>query len=98
MLMNPADADRYNIVTDDSVRVKSSRGYVDVPVKVTDVMMPGVVSIPHGFGHLFKGTRMSVAQGRGVNFNQLTDPGVYDPIMGNGVLSAIPVEIEALTA
>ena len=55
-------------------------------------------SLPHGLGHLYKGTRMSVTEGRGVNLNQLTDPGVYDPITGNGVLSAISVEIEALTA
>jgi anaerobic selenocysteine-containing dehydrogenase len=98
LLMNPADADRYTVETGDVVRVRSSGNYIDVPVKVTDVMMPGVVSLPHGFGHLYKGTRMSVAEGRGVNLNQLTDPGVYDPITGNGVLSSISVEIEALTA
>ena len=97
LLMNTVDADRYAVETGDSVRVKSSRGSVEVGVEVTDVMMPGVVSIPHGFGHLFEGTKMSVAKGRGVNMNELTDPGVYDPITGNGVLSAIPVEIEALT-
>ena len=96
MLMSPMDADRHSIQTGDVIRVTSSRNSVDVPVEVTDVMMPGVLSIPHGFGHHFKGMRMSVAQGRGVNFNELTDPGVYDPITGNGVLSAIPVEIEAL--
>jgi anaerobic selenocysteine-containing dehydrogenase len=98
LLMNPADADRYAVETGDSVRIRSSRSTIDAPVKVTDVMMPGVVSLPHGFGHLYKGTRMSVAEGRGVNFNQITDPGVYDPITGNEVLSAISVEIEALTA
>ena len=98
MLMNPVDADRYTIETGDVVRVTSSRNSIDVPVEVTDVMMPGVLSIPHGFGHLFKGMRMSVAEGRGVNLNELTDPGVYDPVTGNGVLSAIPVEIETLTA
>ena len=98
LLMSPVDADRYSIETGDVIRVKSSRGSVEVPVNVTDVMMPGVISLPHGFGHHLKGIRMSVAQGRGVNFNELTDPDVYDPIMGNGVLSAIPVEIETLTA
>jgi anaerobic selenocysteine-containing dehydrogenase len=98
MLMNPVDADCYTIETGDVVRVTSSRNSIDAPVEVTDVMMPGVLSIPHGFGHLLKGMRLSVAKGRGVNFNQLTDPGVYDPITGNGVLSAIPVDIEALTA
>jgi anaerobic selenocysteine-containing dehydrogenase len=97
LLMNPVDANRYTIDSGDFVRVKSPRGNIEVLVEVTDVMMPGVVSIPHGFGHLFKGTRMSVAKGRGVNMNELTDPGVYDPITGNGVLSAIPVEIEKLT-
>ena len=97
LLMNPADAEVYTLETGDVVRIRSSGNYVDVPVEVTDVMMPGVVSLPHGFGHQYKGTRMSVAEGRGVNINQLTDPEVYDPISGNAVLSAISVEIEALT-
>ena len=67
------------------------------PVEVSDEMMPGVVSLPHGWGHDVEGLRMSVAREHaGVNSNILSDPQVLDVPSGNGVLNGIPVEIEAI--
>jgi anaerobic selenocysteine-containing dehydrogenase len=64
-----------------------------VAVEVTERIMPGVVSLPHGWGHDLEGTAMEVAAGRpGVNSNKLT-PGTMDPLSGNAVLNGIPVEV-----
>jgi anaerobic selenocysteine-containing dehydrogenase len=61
---------------------------------VTDAIRPGVVSIPHGWGHDLEGSRMAVAQEHaGVNSNVLADEELFDPISGNAVLNGIPVEI-----
>ena len=63
-------------------------------VVVSDEMMPGVVSLPHGFGHNAEGARMRVArQHAGVNSNLLTDEKQVDALSGNGVLNGIPLEV-----
>ncbi len=57
--------------------------------------MPGVVSIPHGWGHDAEGTRMRVARAHaGVNTNLLADEAMLDPLSGNAVLNGIPVTVE----
>jgi len=78
--------------------VRSRRGEVAVTVEVTDAIMPGVVSIPHGWGHDRDGAGLSVAAKRpGVNSNLLADGELFDPLSGNAVLNGIPVRVEALT-
>jgi anaerobic selenocysteine-containing dehydrogenase len=63
-------------------------------VEVTDDVMPGVVSIPHGWGHGLPGVRMTVAGAHaGVSINDLTDESLIDPISGNAALSGVPVEV-----
>ena len=64
-------------------------------MEVTDDIAPGVVSIPHGFGHDLPGVEMSVARGTpaGVNTNVLTDDLRIDPLSGNAVLNGIPVRV-----
>jgi len=55
---------------------------------------PGVVSLPHGWGHGVPGTRLQVAaEFAGVNSNILTDGSVVDPLSGNAALTAIPVQV-----
>ena len=67
-----------------------------MPVEVTDAIRPGVVSIPHGWGHGVEGTRMGVAgEHAGVNSNLLADETLFDAISGNAVLNGIPVEVTA---
>jgi anaerobic selenocysteine-containing dehydrogenase len=67
-------------------------------VEVTDAIMPGVVSIPHGWGHDADGAALRVAAGRpGVNSNVLADGELFDPLSGNAVLNGIPVEVAAAT-
>ena len=63
-------------------------------MEVTDAVMPGVVSVPHGWGHDASGARMDVAAAHaGVNSNVLADESVVDVVSGNAVLNGIPVEV-----
>ena len=94
LLMHPDDAARCGIGDSDVVTVKSAAGEIKVPVEVTDAIKPGVVSMPHGWGHGKPGTRMSVANGSpGANTNVLSPPTFIDEPSGNGALNGIPVTI-----
>lgn len=94
LLIHPDDAARCGITDSDIVTVKSEAGEISVPVEVTDSIRPGVVSMPHGWGHGKPGTRMSVANNSpGANTNVLSPPTFIDEPSGNGVLNGIPVTI-----
>jgi len=74
--------------------VTSRVGSVEIPVEVSDDVMPGVVSIPHGFGHGRTGVGLSVAREKpGVSLNDLTDTERFDPLSGNAVLNTVPVTV-----
>ncbi|MFT7581175.1 MAG: anaerobic selenocysteine-containing dehydrogenase, partial [Myxococcota bacterium] len=90
--IHPADVARLGL---SELAVVTSRvGRLLVPVEPTDRMMPGVVSLPHGWGHDVEGSALSVAREHGgVNSNELTDPLALDPLSGNAVLNGIPVTI-----
>jgi anaerobic selenocysteine-containing dehydrogenase len=97
--VHPTDASRLGLDEGGRARVSSAAGAVDVPVEVTAAVMPGVVSIPHGWGHGGAGTMLGVAsRHEGVNVNVLTDARLVDPLSGNAVLNGIPVRVEALGA
>ncbi|MCV7442697.1 molybdopterin-dependent oxidoreductase [Mycobacterium paraense] len=94
LLVHPEDAARFGVADADIVTVKSEAGEIRVPVEVTDAIKPGVVSMPHGWGHGKPGTRMSVANGSpGANTNALSPPTFLDEPSGNGALNGIPVTI-----
>ncbi|MGP2437462.1 molybdopterin oxidoreductase family protein [Streptomyces sp. JW3] len=92
--LHPADAGRLGIGDGTAVRVKGAGGEVTVAAEVTDAVRPGVVSLPHGWGHDRPGTRLShAATDPGVNVNQLLDGRLLDPLSGNAVLNGVPVEL-----
>ncbi|MET8639853.1 molybdopterin oxidoreductase family protein [Streptomyces sp. NPDC004074] len=92
--IHPADAERLGLVDGARVRVKGAGGAVTAPVEFTEGIRPGVVSLPHGWGHDRPGTRMSHASlDPGVNVNQLLDGSLLDPLSGNAVLNGVPVEL-----
>ena len=94
--IHPDDAAGLGLTDGAPARVRSRVGEVVIPVEVTDGIRPGVVSIPHGWGHGVPGTDMRVAaEHAGVNSNLLTDASVIDPLSGNAVLNGIPVEVHA---
>ena len=97
--IHPDDAARLGLADGATAAVRSAAGSVEVPVQVTDVVMPGVVCIPYGWGHGLPGTRQSVAAGHaGVNVNVLTDASAIDPVSGNAVLNGIPVTVASRIA
>ena len=93
--VHPEDAEKYGVTQGSRARVRSRVGEVIVPVEVSDEMRPGVVSLPHGFGHGTPGTRLRVAASLqpGVNSNRLTDETGLDALSCNAVLNGIPVEL-----
>ena len=93
-MLSPLSAKALKIVDGEKVKIKSRVGEVLISVEITDSMMPGVVSIPHGFGHSRKGTQVPVAdQKPGVSVNDLTDPMRIDPLTGNAAFSGLELEI-----
>jgi anaerobic selenocysteine-containing dehydrogenase len=92
--VHPDDARRLGLEDGRPAEVRSASGTLQVPVEVTDAVMQGVVSLPHGWGHDAPGTKLRVAAAHaGVNSNLLADVTSMDPLSGNSVLNGIPVEI-----
>jgi anaerobic selenocysteine-containing dehydrogenase len=92
--IHPDDAARLG-VTDTAV-VTGPGGKLEVPVEITENIRPGVVSLPHGWGHTAPGTRLSVAATQaGVNVNGLLDSSLLEPLSGTAVLNGVPVEVLA---
>ncbi|MBK7394929.1 MAG: molybdopterin-dependent oxidoreductase [Myxococcales bacterium] len=97
LLVNPTDARARGIADGALVAVKNARGEVRLRAEVSEEMMPGVVSMPHGFGHHRPGTRMAVAEAHaGVSANDLTDDMLLDRLSGNAAFSGVTVEVSAV--
>jgi anaerobic selenocysteine-containing dehydrogenase len=93
----PHDATRLGLTDGGSARISSHVGSVVAPVEVTADLMPGVVSLPHGWGHNVEASRLTVAKAHpGVNANVLTDNGAYDEASGTAVLFGTPVTVEPM--
>ncbi|MGQ4471678.1 molybdopterin oxidoreductase family protein [Streptomyces violaceoruber] len=96
--VHPEDAARLGLRGAQPVRVTGPGGAVTAPAEVTDAVRPGVVSLPHGWGHDRPGTRQThAATDPGVNVNQLLDGSALDPLSGNAVLNGVPVTLTPLT-
>ncbi|MFD2453952.1 molybdopterin dinucleotide binding domain-containing protein [Ideonella paludis] len=80
-----------------STRTSQGAQHIDAQVSLSSEMMPGVVSLPHGWGHDLPGTQLQLAAQRpGVNLNALLDENQRDPLSGTAVLSGLPVEMVAV--
>lgn len=99
LLMHPGDAARRSLSPDQRVRVSSRVGSIELKVEVTDEMMPGVVSIPHGWGHDRPGIQVETASlHAGASINDLTDELEIDALSGNAAFSAVAVRVEPAEA
>lgn len=97
LLIHPADAEQRRVLDGALVRVESSEGALVVPAEVTDEMMPGVVSLPHGWGHDTPGARLGVAaEHPGVNSNLLNPGALVDAPSGNAAVNGVPVDVTAV--
>ncbi|MES2261533.1 MAG: molybdopterin-dependent oxidoreductase [Pseudomonadota bacterium] len=96
-LVHPDDAIRLGLADGAGATMRNGARQIEVQVEISDEMMPGVVSLPHGWGHNLPGTQMGVAAERpGVNLNALLDENLRDPLSGNAVLSGIAIEMAPL--
>ncbi|WP_339719889.1 molybdopterin-dependent oxidoreductase [uncultured Paraglaciecola sp.] len=94
--LHPDDANKHNILDQQMITVTSRVGQITLPVEITEKIMPGVISIPHGWGHNKKGSHWKTAeQHAGVSVNDLTDEMVLDELSGNAVLNGVPVTIKS---
>ena len=97
LLIHPDDAARIGLKTGEVAEVSTSEGKLSVPVEVSDEMMPGVVSLPHGWGHGTTGTRLRVANAHpGVNSNLLNPPDLIDVPSNTQVVNGVPCRVRAL--
>ncbi len=97
LLVHPDDARRHGVRDGERVSVTSARGALEATAAVSDEMMPGVVSLPHGWGHDRAGTRLGVAGAHaGVSINDITDEMRVDRLTGNAAFSAVPVAIQTV--
>lgn len=95
LLMHPDDAAQRKLTSQEKVRVSSRVGSLEIELEVSAEIMPGVVSIPHGWGHDRPGIAIGTAQRHaGQSVNDLTDDAAIDVLSGTAALSGVPVRVE----
>ena len=96
LLIHPDDASARGLADGGVAKVSTRRGAIELPVEVTDTMMPGVVSVPHGWGHGRSGVRLRVASATpGESINDILDPAMLDELSGTSALTGQTVEVAA---
>ncbi|WP_373553614.1 molybdopterin-dependent oxidoreductase [Haliscomenobacter sp.] len=95
--MHPQDAEQLHLQDQQVVKVASRVGEIELPVEISTSIMPGVVSMPHGYGHARQGVQLDVAkQYAGASINDLTDEYVLDELTGNSAFSGAKVRVSSL--
>ena len=98
VLMHATDARTRGLADGERVRITSRTGHVDVELETTDTMMPGVVCLPHGWGHGRAGTRLSVSNAHsGASINDLTDDTRIDTLTGNAGFNGVRVRVDSIS-
>ncbi len=95
-LIHPQDAHKLQLHDHQKISVVSQTGSIDIPIEITDEIMPGVLSIPHGYGHSRNGVQLTVAsrpENAGVSVNDITDHNLMDAVTGNAVFSGQIVSV-----
>jgi anaerobic selenocysteine-containing dehydrogenase len=94
LLIHPDDAREHGITDGGRARISTKVGAIELPVEVTDEMMRGVVSVPHGWGHKRSGTQLRVAENHaGESVNDIIDPSIIDELSGTSALTGQRVEV-----
>ena len=96
-LVHPLDAARLQLLEGATARISNGAGSIEAQVQISTDMMPGVVSLPHGWGHDLPGAQLSLAAQRpGANLNALLDDQARDPLSGNAVLGGVAISMVAM--
>jgi anaerobic selenocysteine-containing dehydrogenase len=97
LLINRADAEALNLQNNQTVKVSSRTGAIEIPAEITENIAQGVVSIPHGYGHGRIGVKLDTARNHaGVSINDLTDHMLVDELTGNAAFSNVKVRVQAI--
>jgi anaerobic selenocysteine-containing dehydrogenase len=96
LMMHPNDAKALGFDDGMDVSIQSRVGAIHAPLEITDQVMPGVVSLPHGYGHDRKGIQMDIAiANKGVSCNDITDHEYIDELSGNAAVNGVLVTVAA---
>ena len=96
LMMHPDDLSSRGLEDQSEVTITSRVGSVKTTVIATEELMPGVVSLPHGWGHKRHDVKMDIAaKQQGSNCNELTDDKLLDLISGNAALNGVPVQVRS---
>jgi len=99
LMMHPDDLSSRGLQNQSEVTLTSRVGCITTTVIATDELMPGVVSLPHGWGHNRHDVKMAIAaQQQGANCNELTDDKLLDLVSGNAALNGVPVQVHCATS
>jgi len=94
LLIHPHDATTRGLTDGDVVRLESKAAAVTVAIEVTDTMFPGVVSLPHGWGHSRPGAQLTVAsQSPGASMNDVTSEFDVDTLSGTAAFNGVAVSV-----
>ena len=95
--LHPSDAEKVGLKEGQLLKVISRVGEIIIVPELTESIMPGVISVPHGWGHNREGIRLNTASSHaGVSVNDITDDQLVDELSGNAVLNGVPVRIEVV--
>lgn len=98
-MLHPQEAEARGLADGQLVRVSSATGSIEVPLECSDELRPGVVSVPHGFGHTRAGVGWTHAAAHpGASVNDITDPSIVDRLTGNAAFNDVPVRVEGVVA
>ena len=98
LIIHPDDAKARDIDTDSVVRITTKQGAIEVPVHISDDIMPGVVCLPHLWGHNRPGTRQRVANASpGASYNDLTGVSAIDELTGNAIFNGVQVQVTPIS-
>jgi anaerobic selenocysteine-containing dehydrogenase len=99
IMMNTEDAAQRGLASGESALICAKSGSITLPVEISDELMPGVVSIPHGWGHGRAGVELAVAaEHAGESINDLTDDGAVDALCGTAAFNGTKVSVERASA
>jgi anaerobic selenocysteine-containing dehydrogenase len=92
--MHPQDLDHHGLDDGGRATLSSRTGSIEVTVQASDSVMPGVVSLPHGYGHGRPGVRLGIAREHaGASCNDVTDELELDRLSGNAAVNGVPVTV-----
>ena len=99
LIIHPRDAEARGISTNSIVNISTQRGSIDVPVQISDDIMPGVVCLPHLWGHNRSGTRQRVANASpGASYNDLMGVSAIDELTGNAIFNGVRVHVTPMSS